>query len=325
MEHESKVFRFIVFTIISFILFLGIGELVARTVPIRQFEPCFSNPHRSQLKRFVRDPVMFWRLRPGNKADQVNYQGFRGDPLANDTVSNRFLIACLGDSTTFGIGGPSGIPVDQAYPAILEKLLRENVSPDVRVINLGVPGYSSFQGLLYLNEILPRFSPSLVIFSFGTNDSLAAQISDDRQLILPELSMKYAKAYDAINRLYLTRHFTSILLNAREKAAMPTMRVIPRKYDAYTKQAAANCASAGCRILFIPPACLDEKGEVVRDERYVAEPMVDPVPALKALARQKIQPIFPDDKVHLTVQGHLALATLLAERIGPMIPNRFRE
>ena len=34
-------------------------------------------------------------------------------------------------------------------------------------LNAGVPGYSSFQGMLYLETILPRFRPDVVVAEYG--------------------------------------------------------------------------------------------------------------------------------------------------------------
>jgi len=72
------------------------------------------------------------------------------------------VVVCLGDSCTFGVA------VDDAetFPARLQALL-----PGRRCLNAGVPGYSSFQGRLYLQERIGRWKPEAVTIAFGFNDA----------------------------------------------------------------------------------------------------------------------------------------------------------
>jgi lysophospholipase L1-like esterase len=70
-------------------------------------------------------------------------------------------IVCFGDSITFGVGAQRG----RTYPELLaERLSRE-------VINAGVPGETSAEGLERLDEILD-YDPWLVIVELGGNDLL---------------------------------------------------------------------------------------------------------------------------------------------------------
>lgn len=71
-------------------------------------------------------------------------------------------ILCFGDSITFGYGaGPNG-----DYPAALSKML------DIPVVNLGIDGDTSVEGLKRLkSDVLDR-KPLLVIIEFGGNDFL---------------------------------------------------------------------------------------------------------------------------------------------------------
>jgi lysophospholipase L1-like esterase len=70
-------------------------------------------------------------------------------------------ILLVGDSRTFG----HGVEVTKTFGEILE-----NILPGYYVINLGVPGYSSYQGIKILEKYIGTIKPSIVIVSFSFND-----------------------------------------------------------------------------------------------------------------------------------------------------------
>ncbi|WP_415643236.1 arylesterase [Sphingomonas antarctica] len=78
-------------------------------------------------------------------------------------------ILALGDSLTAGYGLQPG----DAFPAQLERLLRAT-TPDARVINGGVSGDTTMQGLARLPRLLSSQSrkPDLAIVALGANDMI---------------------------------------------------------------------------------------------------------------------------------------------------------
>ncbi|MEW6364840.1 MAG: SGNH/GDSL hydrolase family protein [Acidobacteriota bacterium] len=119
------------------------------------------------------DPVLLWKLNPGGSRF-VNDQGCRGPVVRPDRNGNEYLIIAIGDSNTIG-------PLDRAesWPGSLQDMAALNHSArPILVVNAGVFGYSSFQGLRRFQQVLP-WRPDLVFFSFGANDAHPVRVSDE--------------------------------------------------------------------------------------------------------------------------------------------------
>jgi|GEM_PF-1149232 len=87
--------------------------------------------------------------------------------LSWDDIKDKYRIVCFGDSITFG----EDLPYTQAYPAVLADLLRErHADLDVVVINAGMRGHTSVQGLARLERDVLWYRPQVVFIAFGLND-----------------------------------------------------------------------------------------------------------------------------------------------------------
>ncbi|HEY0515421.1 MAG TPA: arylesterase [Thermoanaerobaculia bacterium] len=90
------------------------------------------------------------------------------NPAPAAPVGGLPVVVFLGDSLTAGLG----VDESQAYPALLDRQLREEGKP-VRVINAGVSGDTTAGGLSRLGWLLDQH-PDLVVVALGANDGLRA-------------------------------------------------------------------------------------------------------------------------------------------------------
>ena len=202
----------------SLLFFGGAAELVTRALDLRPAGgTALANPpwlgDRVMLRKDYRDEMakagvlaryydlyewdrfLFYRLRPDVDIElldvfappqareksrwrvRTNSRGFRTPEFAPKPAQGTLRIAVLGDSSTFGWG------VDDAetYPALLGPALAKRLGVDasrIEILNLGVPGYSTFQGRVLLQRVALGLEPDAVVWSYLSNDGAATGVSD---------------------------------------------------------------------------------------------------------------------------------------------------
>jgi lysophospholipase L1-like esterase len=119
--------------------------------------------HVFEDQNFEPDPELIWKPRTSHSV--FNRQGFRGPELPHEKPPGSLRIFTVGDSNTLGWAGPDG----PNWPEDLSRLIARERS-GVTVVNAGVWGYASYQGLRRFTQTL-EFTPDIVLVSFGSNDA----------------------------------------------------------------------------------------------------------------------------------------------------------
>ncbi len=123
---------------------------------------------------FEPDPILLWR--PRNSDDDYvpfNSYGYRGREVDRTKGDDELRVLAVGDSNTLG-------PAGYSWPGFLQEVL-DSSCPNIvpTVLNAGVYGYSSFQGVRRFEEGL-QFAPDVVLVSFGWNDAITTTNLPDK-------------------------------------------------------------------------------------------------------------------------------------------------
>ena len=283
-----KLFAFLFVTLL-------VWEVVLRSLPIG-------------IPRY--DPDLFWTNFP-TFGSQVNQLGFRGllHPL-NET--DAFQILTLGCSSTFGLGYRDA----NTYPRILEKTLSNRFpKKTVRVINAGVDGYSSHQGLILLEKLTPNIRPDVVTFMFGNNDHYISRFGlKDTQRAAPALSSwqkALHKSQSALAQLYLF-----ISLSWGRQAEAKGTRVPLDDFQRNLEKTEKFCKENNIRLLLLtypsqsPDHPIKEYNQLVRDFALANHvPIVDVARRLRPLGDEA----YFRDKNHPSKLGHQKIAQWIAD------------
>lgn len=185
---------------------------------------------------------------------EFDAQGFfaQDTPQIHDRAHKRIL--AIGDSNTFGWG----VPTRNAFPEVLDDL-RE----DADVINLGVSGYTSFQGYEILAKQFSTIQPDLVIASFSFNDRRVVpseEAIDSREKFKREA---LSHQFDLIReKIYLFRVVQSVVSKLRPEnrrvesevqvdARNARTRVSPEQYRQNLERIARFCRERQVPLVFV--------------------------------------------------------------------------
>jgi lysophospholipase L1-like esterase len=196
-------------------------------------------------------PPLKFPLMMRNYSIDTNSIGLRNREL--EKSANKKKVICLGDSITFGWN------VDQnlTYPIHLEWLLNAKYPGQFEVVNAGVPGYTSRQGLVFYAKKLRKLKPAFVIISFGANDSTFAPIPDKNSIryksasaVLHEL-LSFSRIYTLLRGSMLPLKKSLFLYNVPTVNNELVARVSPMDYYGNLVELLNEIAKDGCKPILL--------------------------------------------------------------------------
>jgi lysophospholipase L1-like esterase len=233
---------------------------------------------------------------------------------------------CYGDSLTDG-------PPRGGWPARLQALLNEPPAALGRrfeVINAGVAGYSSHQGLLRFLQEVDRYQPDLLLVSFGWNDAAEAIGQPDKSFRIPPWPVVACQRALVRYRAYLVLMYYTSSWRARPPASPPgsaNPRVDLADYLANLDRFRAEAQARGIPIVFLTRPHKLAPADLGRDPTWrAAVPRYNA--ALTAWARRRGLPLIDvqrgferlptslfSDECHFTHEGYRRMAQLVRDEL----------
>ena len=256
------------------------------------------SPPKNRLETILavleQDSGLFWKQK--SRLDtifddvrvQTNRLGLRNQEVPAHKNANMFRIVCLGASPTFGWG----VSEDQTYSRRLERLLRHKPggTADVEVINAGVIGYSSHQGLRLFREKIAALSPDIITVSYVINDvdkyrfyrsnGLSDRELPDKNVILVKLENLLDKSRAVrLLRKFIAGHQSAAVKNFGRSGTgryNEKRRVSPEDYRANLKAIIHAARERGIRVVLVKmPVNLPAAGDVPDDLKARADQAVE--------------------------------------------------
>ncbi|MBL7196812.1 MAG: hypothetical protein ISS47_01790 [Candidatus Omnitrophica bacterium] len=147
MKNKTKVFKIVLICCLIILAVEWLLRIFFNELECKTFNPVVKV--YGEYLKMDSDKERLWKL--------------RGFGITDDFFQADIRIVVLSDSVTVMYEG-------KGYPEILEVVLSKKMCRDIKVLNAGVPCYTSYQGLVYFREELVHTKPHLVIVNFGWND-----------------------------------------------------------------------------------------------------------------------------------------------------------
>jgi lysophospholipase L1-like esterase len=283
--------------------------------------------HPSGANCLVRDARLGYALRPECEGTlhgtplRTTRLGMRGDEVPD--ADGAVPILALGDSCTFGWR----VAEHASYPARLEQVLAERYGPGrYRVLNAGVPGYTSHQGALILDARAPELHPAIVLIAFGFNDNLRER-DIETQLAAARAWMPLLRIDDFLlsHSVFYQRVRQALTGSGAENPAAPP-RVTPERYGENLKAMIARARAAGAQPVLVNFAFDNRIWEDTEPTRWIGQ-YIDvfnrvaselDVPAL-TYRGPRLDEIHPDAEGYQWLVADL-LEVMDARKILPPVP-----
>jgi lysophospholipase L1-like esterase len=302
----------------------------ARWESHKQLVEAVGSPALNEI--LVPDPTLFWTLAPNVEGKVITGHIARSGSLSftvsTDAHGARRVpavanaqgrVAFIGDSTTFGFAVDDG----QAFPAVVQERLG-----NVQCLNLGVPGYTAYQGHLQLQRFPFDAPPDVVVVDFGFNDAAAWDDLGDAE----HEGRLWAQ------RSWLTRNLRVLsvlgrLFHRPEAASAGSGERRPRLTDdefaSEIRAIAAWCRERRAEpILLVWPV----RGQLQRDELLPKQRVLLSLAESDGIKTVNLIPVFRAfggpaafaDTVHASVAGNAIVADMLEPAVREALARRSR-
>lgn len=182
---QKKVFFYLIIIFVPVILMVSLIEIIFRTID-------WEGNDKKEVAHYIANWEEQWSddfyVFEKNEKFGVNSDGVRDYEHKVENLTNKYRMAFLGDSVTFGFKLPSRY----SYPAILEKLLNINKAK-TEVFNVALPGWSPRQSRYAYSKIVKKYHPNHVILAICLNDIAELQNNLSRPPKLLSFAFKYSK------------------------------------------------------------------------------------------------------------------------------------
>ena len=307
---------------------------------------------------FEGDPLLLWRLKPNLDHAvwdftvlSTNAEHLRSEHPQESLPPKQpgaVRIVCLGDSVTFGYRVPVIWPDKPTeydpdwlpYPMLLEKQLRAaNPNRAIDVITMAVPGYTSHQGLAWLQRDIDKLQPDLVVVSFGWNDASLSDVPDrdairtNRFAVAVRWLIDHSQAFAHATNWLRAREVRRQQIQdknqpqIRPRAVRPTSRVSQQEYLNNMLAIESLARQRGAAVIIIAAPYRDHSSEAPE-----ADLMLQYRIALGTTMRQRgiafleirelTEEAYPSnegwfgERIHPNHMGHRLIASELLKLIG---------
>lgn len=219
----------------------------------------------------------------------------------------------------------------------------DRAAPDANYsfINIGVGGWSSYQGLQQMREDVVRIKPEIVTIYYGWNDHWSTFGIDDKDISSYNLehpalftwATENLRLAQALNRFLFRSHFEG--LSDRKRVAIEDFRSNLREMVALARKngitpvllTAPSSHQVGDEPMYVSLRWLKRKEDLVPLHREYVEAvrevaanegahLVDLFAQFAALDRATIEESFKEDGVHLTGAGDARIGAMLFESLN---------
>jgi lysophospholipase L1-like esterase len=246
-----------------------------------------------------------------------------------------------------------GVPFSQSYVGITSSQVQETIHRTVEVIDGGVPGYTSYQGLQLLQTDILPLRPDVVTLYFGTwNDYTPAVGADDSekgQNLANARSFEVARRMVSTLRVFMLTQQAIARFNAwrdsdfekpgineyidsfREGRPLEGRRVSPEKFETNLTAMVRLSRSNGITpILITPPLTRKSRNDFPIYETYRAivakvakQENVTLVDAAGEMARIEAEgESLYVDWAHPNAKGHKIIADLLSPELARLLSGK---